>query len=75
MEEVLNRRGKAEGEVEKEEPGLVGIDRIVVGEVELGDQFPVLSNARVRPSGESGGVVRSLFLLMWKYAHGVPAAH
>ena len=61
MENVLNRKGKGEGvdedtEVEQE-VGLVGIDRIEVGEVELGEKFPVLSNARVRPSGQNGGVV------------------
>lgn len=61
MENVLNRKGKGEGvdedaEVEQE-MGLVGIDRIEVGEVELGEKFPVLSNARVRPSGQNGGVV------------------
>lgn len=57
MEEMLNRKGSDEG-VEQEQ-GLVGIDRIEVREVEVGDKFPVLSNARVRPSGESGGVVRA----------------
>ena len=61
MENVLNRKGKEEGvdedaEVEQE-MGLVGIDRIEVGEVELGEKFPILSNARVRPSGQNGGVV------------------
>lgn len=59
MEEMLNRRGNAENDGEgADQAGLVGIDAIVVSEVEVGDKFPVLSNARVRPSGESGGVVR-----------------
>lgn len=58
MEEMLNRRGNAEGDGETQ-PGLIGIDAIVVAEVVVGDKFPVLSNARVRPSGEDGGVVRS----------------
>ncbi|KAK4701847.1 hypothetical protein P7C70_g4382, partial [Phenoliferia sp. Uapishka_3] len=55
MEEMLNRKGSAEGEA-GDQPGLVGIDAIVVADVEVGDKFPVLSSARVRPSGESGGV-------------------
>ena len=80
MENMLNRKGKGEGvdedaEVEQE-MGLVGIDRIEVGEVELGEKFPILSNARVRPSGQNGGVVSLLFanntsicVLMFYAAH------
>ncbi|KAL8278167.1 hypothetical protein RQP46_009340 [Phenoliferia psychrophenolica] len=58
MEEMLNRKGNAEGSLDEgpDQPGLVGIDAILVSEVEVGDKFPVLSNARVRPSGGSGGV-------------------
>lgn len=37
--------------------GMMGIDRIEVLDVVLGDKYPLLSNARVRPSGEDGGVV------------------
>ncbi|KAI5479368.1 dimethylaniline monooxygenase (N-oxide forming) [Pseudohyphozyma bogoriensis] len=56
MEEILNRRSSAEGA--EQEQGLVGLDRIVVSEVALGDKYPVLSNARVRPNGDEGGGVR-----------------
>lgn len=66
MEEVLNRKDNVEeGGVDGEEPaeGLVAIDRIQVGEVELGEKFPIFSNARVRPSGSDGAVV-SLALLL-----------
>lgn len=71
MEEILNRAsgnestGSTGGEgVDGEGDGgagggLIGVDRIRVGEVELGDKFPILSNARVRPSSsEDGAVVR-----------------
>lgn len=58
MEEILNRRGATEGEGEDGDEGLIGVDRIRVGEVELGEGFPVLSNARVRPSSDDGAVVR-----------------
>lgn len=82
MEEILNRAsgnesgggGGGEG-VDSEGDGavgggggLIGVDRIKVGEVELGDKFPVLSNARVRPSSsEDGAVVRSLRLFISFY--------
>jgi maintenance of morphology protein 1 len=33
-------------------------DHITVSEVDFGEDFPVLSNARVRPSDEKGRVVR-----------------
>jgi len=33
---------------------LIGLDEIEVEEVELGEGFPELSNARVRPSGDAG---------------------
>lgn len=73
MEEILNRRGATEGEGEDGDEGLIGVDRIRVGEVELGEGFPVLSNARVRPSSDDGAVVcfytflstLSLFLLIY----------
>lgn len=56
MEEALNRKtGGGEGD------GVVGIDWVEVEEVELGEAYPVLSRARVRPSGVGGeGVVRPL---------------
>lgn len=54
MEDVLNRKtaGDTAG-------SLVGLDRITVHEVELGAKFPLISNARVRPSGHGQGVVRN----------------
>jgi len=40
--------------------GLIGLDEIEVEEVELGEGFPQLSDARVRPSGNDGeGLVSS----------------
>lgn len=51
MEEVLSRASSDEG--------MLGMDMIEVGNVALGEGFPVLSNARVRPSGEGGVVSRS----------------
>jgi hypothetical protein len=59
VEEALNKKtGGGEGD------GLVAIDWVDVEEVELGEGYPVLSRARVRPSGVGGeGVVRSLFVL------------
>lgn len=63
MEDVLSRKSGEEG--------MLGMDRIEVGNVALGEGFPVLSNARVRPSGD-GGVVsplsaceRSGELMLW----------
>lgn len=52
LEEALNRSTLA-AEAEGKEPaqGMVGLDFIEVDEVELGDAFPVLTDARVRPSG------------------------
>jgi hypothetical protein len=35
----------------------MGQDHITVSEVDFGEDFPVLSNARVRPSDEKGRVV------------------
>lgn len=59
MEEVLNRRAGGEGE-----EGLVGVDRIKVREVRVGEGYPVLSRARVRPNGEEEeGVVSLSFCL------------
>lgn len=54
LEKALNRTEGAQ-----EPAGMIGIDRVEVIDVVLGDKFPLLSNARVRPSGENGGVVRS----------------
>ncbi|GAA5924530.1 hypothetical protein JCM1841_004611 [Sporobolomyces salmonicolor] len=66
MEEVLNRkvRGGAagvedgEGEETGGKVGMVGLDEIEVTEVDLGEGFPSLSDARVRPSGMGGEGVR-----------------
>lgn len=58
MEEVLNRRGAGADVDGQEGEGLMGVERIRVKEVELGERFPVFSNVRVRPSGETGGTVR-----------------
>lgn len=65
MEEMLNRKAPAEegDDGEAAAPGLVGIDRIEVLDVVVGDKYPMLSNARVRPSGKDGGVVSSAFVL------------
>ncbi|GAA5919830.1 hypothetical protein JCM6882_005610 [Rhodosporidiobolus microsporus] len=50
IEEALNRKtGGGDGD-----QGVVGIDYVEVEEVELGDAYPVLSAARVRPSGIGG---------------------
>lgn len=59
MEEMLNRKGPTEDGEEGAEaaPSLMGLDRIEVLDVAVGDKYPILSNARVRPSGEDGGVV------------------
>ncbi|GAA6018676.1 hypothetical protein JCM10207_009006 [Rhodosporidiobolus poonsookiae] len=54
IEEALNRRtGGGEGE-----GGMVGIDYVEVEEVELGEGFPMMTAARVRPSGGDGEGVR-----------------
>ncbi|GAA5905217.1 hypothetical protein JCM5296_000970 [Sporobolomyces johnsonii] len=66
MEEVLNRkvRGGAaaaeDGEADEAggKMGMVGLDEIEVTEVDLGEAFPSLSDARVRPSGMGGEGVR-----------------
>ncbi|GAA5858255.1 hypothetical protein JCM8547_004622 [Rhodosporidiobolus lusitaniae] len=50
VEEALNKKtGGGEGEM-----GVVGIDYVEVEEVELGEGYPTLSAARVRPSGVGG---------------------
>ncbi|KAG0150181.1 hypothetical protein CROQUDRAFT_88213 [Cronartium quercuum f. sp. fusiforme G11] len=36
------------------EPGFISVDYITVTEVDFGDQFPLCSNARVRPADETG---------------------
>lgn len=56
MESMLNSKGTPEAE-EAAAPGLMSLDFIEVDEVLVGDKFPVLSNARVRPTGEGEGVV------------------
>lgn len=63
MEEALNRKVRpAPTTVEDgSSQGLIGLDEIEVEEVELGEGFPELSNARVRPSGNAGeGLVSSV---------------
>ncbi|MBZ6370605.1 MAG: hypothetical protein LBE44_01535 [Microbacterium hominis] len=43
---------------------MIGLDFIEVDEVELGEAFPVLTDARVRPSGtDSESVVSGLLTL------------
>ncbi|GAA5884520.1 hypothetical protein JCM16303_000009 [Sporobolomyces ruberrimus] len=60
MEEALNRKVRpAPTTVEDgSSQGLIGLDEIEVEEVELGEGFPELSNARVRPSGNAGEGLR-----------------
>lgn len=65
LEEALNRTTLAAEADGLEKPqGMVGLDFIEVDEVELGEAFPVLTDARVRPSGsDSEGVVSCRVLL------------
>ncbi|BGP21226.1 mitochondrial outer membrane protein Mmm1 [Rhodotorula toruloides] len=61
VEESLNRRsrfGAAEGDDDGGSRGMIGLDYIEVDEVELGEGFPALTDARVRPSGMGGESVR-----------------
>ncbi|GJN92055.1 hypothetical protein Rhopal_005083-T1 [Rhodotorula paludigena] len=58
VEEALNRRTGGTEEGAEASQGMVGLDFIGVDEVELGDGFPALSAARVRPSGMGGESVR-----------------
>ncbi|BGP12237.1 hypothetical protein JCM10213_000069 [Rhodosporidiobolus nylandii] len=54
VEEALNKKtGGGEGE-----QGMVGLDYVEVDEVDLGEAFPSLSAARVRPSGSGGEGLR-----------------
>lgn len=52
VEDALNGN-RAEGE---QKQGIVTLDYITVTEVDFGEEYPVFSNARVRPSTESGKV-------------------
>lgn len=56
MEEALNRKVRPNSSAvdDGSSAGLIGLDEIEVEEVELGEGFPELSNARVRPSGDAG---------------------
>ncbi|GAA5846828.1 hypothetical protein JCM9279_004456 [Rhodotorula babjevae] len=58
IEEALNRRTGGTEEGAESAQGMVGLDFIEVDEVELGEGFPALSDARVRPSGVGGESVR-----------------
>ncbi|GAA5956298.1 hypothetical protein JCM3765_005622 [Sporobolomyces pararoseus] len=65
MEEALNKKVRPTpsngGTTEIEDgssAGLIGLDEIEVEEVELGEGFPQLSDARVRPSGNDGEGLR-----------------
>ncbi|GAA6048039.1 hypothetical protein NBRC10513_003716 [Rhodotorula toruloides] len=61
VEESLNRRsrfGASDGDEDGGSNGMVGLDYIEVDEVELGEGFPALTDARVRPSGMGGESVR-----------------
>ncbi|KWU46765.1 hypothetical protein RHOSPDRAFT_7012, partial [Rhodotorula sp. JG-1b] len=52
LEEALNRSTlAAEADGQEQAQGMIGLDFIEVDEVELGEAFPVLTDARVRPSG------------------------
>lgn len=54
VEKALNS-GRASGE-ENTGSGIVALDYITVTEFDFGQEYPVCSNARVRPSNESGKV-------------------
>ncbi|GAA5923649.1 ERMES complex subunit MMM1 [Sporobolomyces koalae] len=61
IEDALNRKVRPNGdEVDdgSSSAGLIGLDEIQVDEVELGEGYPELSNARVRPSGNTGEGLR-----------------
>ncbi|GAA5981508.1 hypothetical protein JCM10908_004134 [Rhodotorula pacifica] len=59
LEEALNRSTLAvEADGQEKAQGMVGLDFIEVDEVELGEAFPVLTDARVRPSGSDSESVR-----------------
>ncbi|GAA5909141.1 ERMES complex subunit MMM1 [Sporobolomyces salmoneus] len=65
IEEALNRKVRPHPSATTEEvedeggsAGLIGLDEIEVEEVELGEGFPQLSDARVRPSGNEGEGLR-----------------
>ncbi|KAK4050406.1 ERMES complex subunit mmm1 [Microbotryomycetes sp. JL201] len=57
LEEMLNRKSKLEEQgAEQQKPGVISLDYIEVTDVAVGERYPVLSDARVRPSGEDGSV-------------------
>ncbi|KAM0793751.1 hypothetical protein ACM66B_001170 [Microbotryomycetes sp. NB124-2] len=57
LEDMLNRKSSHEvSQGEQQKPGLISLDYIEVTEVAVGERYPVLSDARVRPSGEDGSV-------------------
>lgn len=61
LEEALNRGTlAAEAEGREQAQGMIGLDFIEVDEVELGEAFPVLTDARIRPSGSEIDSVVSL---------------
>lgn len=60
LEEALNRSTlAAEADGQEQAQGMIGLDFIEVDEVELGEAFPVLTDARVRPSGSDSESVVS----------------
>ena len=65
VEHALNA---ARGAKEKQS-SMVTLDYIRVTEFDFGQDFPVVSNARVRPSNESGKVVS----IVWAMTEGGPA--
>ncbi|SCV68648.1 BQ2448_769 [Microbotryum intermedium] len=56
FESILNRKSS-----DAEERRLVSVDYISVDDVQLGQAYPFLGDARVRPSGAEGGAVRVEF--------------
>ncbi|GAA6018623.1 hypothetical protein JCM11491_006170 [Sporobolomyces phaffii] len=60
IEDALNRKVRPDATAVEpgSSAGLIGLDEIEVEEVELGEGFPQLSNARVRPSGNDGEGLR-----------------
>ncbi|KAK4049638.1 hypothetical protein OIO90_005397 [Microbotryomycetes sp. JL221] len=53
LEQILNKESTEET---NSKPGMISLDYIEVTDVAVGDKYPILSDARVRPSGEDGSV-------------------
>lgn len=65
VEEALNRRTGGTEEGAEAAQGMIGLDFVEVDEVELGEGYPALSDARVRPSGVGGESVVSRDRCLW----------